>query len=306
MKRVLVTGATGFIGRNTLAQLVAKGYEVHAVSSRPSTNVASNVSWHCSSLIDSREAALLLAKIRPTHLLHFAWYAEPGKFWHSLENFRWLEASIALLRSFREAGGQRVVMAGTCAEYAWDEGICIENTTTCRPLTPYGTCKNALQEVLHSYSNEVDLSSAWGRIFFIYGPNEHSARLIASVINSLLRGEKANCTHGNQLRDFMHVEDVALAFVALLDSNVNGPVNISSGRPLSLREIVLTAANYIGASELVAFGALTAPEGEPPILVGDNQRLKNEVGWSGQRDIEVGVKQTVNWWRNLDKGMNTK
>lgn len=302
---MLVTGATGFIGRNALAQLVAKGYEVHAVSSRPSNNT-SQINWHSCNLIDSKESALLLAKIRPTHLLHFAWYAEHGKFWRSLENFRWLEASIALLRNFREAGGQRVVMAGTCAEYAWDEGICIENTTTCRPLTPYGTCKNALQEVLRSYSNEVDLSSAWGRIFLLYGPNEHPARLLSSVITSLLRGEKANCTHGNQLRDFMHVEDVASAFVALLDSNVIGPVNISTGRPVSLREIVLIAANYIGASELVAFGALSAPLGEPPILVGNNQRLKNEVGWSEQRDTELSVKQTVDWWKNLDKGINIK
>lgn len=303
MKRVLVTGATGFIGRNALAQLVSKGYEVHAVSSRPFINNAPPVNWHCCNLIDSNETALLIAKIRPTHLLHFAWYAEHGKFWHSLENFRWLEASIALLRNFREAGGQRIVMAGTCAEYTWDDGTCIEGTTPCRPVTPYGVCKNALQEVLHSYSNEVGLSSAWGRIFFLYGPNEHPVRLISSVINSLLRGETANCTHGNQLRDFMHVEDVALAFVALLDSNVIGPVNISTGRPMSLREIVLTAANYIGASELVAFGALSAPVREPPILVGDNQRLRNEVGWSEQRDIEIGVEQTVDWWRNLDKGI---
>lgn len=306
MKRVIVTGATGFIGRNALAQLLANGYEVHAVSSRLSVSVKSNVNWHCVNLIDSKETTLLIEKIQPTHLLHFAWYAEPGKFWHSLENFRWLEASITLLRSFRESGGQRAVMVGTCAEYTWDDGLCIEGTTDCHPLTPYGVCKNALQEVLCSYSNEAGLSSAWGRIFFMYGPNEHPARLLSSVINSLLRGEIANCTHGNQLRDFMHVEDVASAFVALLDSNVVGPVNISTGRTVSLREIVLTAAHYIGASELVAFGALSAPVGEPPILIGDNQRLKNEVGWSGQRDIALGVKQTVDWWKNLDKGINIK
>ena len=300
MKRVLLTGATGFIGQYAIAPLVARGFEVHAVSSRQ-LGVLEGVHSHCANLLDNKETASLMAEIRPTHLLHFAWYAEPGKFWRSPENFRWLEASIALLRHFREAGGQRVVMAGTCAEYDWDYGYCSEAVTPCRPATTYGVCKNALQETLHAYCAEEKLSSAWGRIFFLYGSNEHPARLVSSIITSLLRGEIARCTHGNQLRDFMHVEDVASAFVALLDSAVEGPVNIASGCPASLREVVLAAADYIGARERVQFGAITAPENDPPLLVGDNRRLLNEVVWNQRRDLRVGIEQTVDWWRrNLE------
>ena len=300
MKRVLLTGATGFIGQYAIAPLVARGFEVHAVSSKK-IGMLEGVHSHCANLLDSKETASLMAGLRPTHLLHFAWYAEPGKFWRSPENFRWLEASIALLRHFREAGGQRVVMAGTCAEYDWDYGYCSEAVTPCRPATTYGVCKNALQETLHAYCAEEKLSSAWGRIFFLYGSNEHPARLVSSVITSLLRGEIARCTHGNQLRDFMHVEDVASAFVALLDSAVEGPVNIASGCPASLREVVLAAADYIGARERVQFGAITAPENDPPLLVGDNRRLLNEVVWNQRRDLRVGIEQTVDWWRrNLE------
>lgn len=294
--KVVVTGATGFIGRNALAPLVAKGYEVHAVTSR-AAHVSEKVHWHSLDLLDSNAVSRLMSEIRPTHLLHFAWFVEPGKFWHSVENFRWLELGIALLRHFCEAGGQRVVMAGTCAEYDWDYGFCSEGVTPCRPASSYGVCKNALQETLSAYSAEEKLSSAWGRIFFPYGPNEHPSRLLTSVINSLLRGEIARCSHGNQLRDFMHVEDIASAFVALLDSPVMGAVNIASGIPVSLREVVLMAADYLGARERVDFGAIPAQRNEPPLLVGDNRRLRDSTGWNHQRALHVGIEQTVDWWK---------
>lgn len=297
MKSVLLTGATGFIGRHAIAPLVAKGYEVHIVSSK-TMGAAKGVHSHRADLLDSKETASLMTEVRPTHLLHFAWYAEPGKFWRSPENFRWLEASIALLRHFRESGGQRVVMAGTCAEYDWDYGYCSELVTPCRPATTYGVCKNVLQQTLRAYCTEEKLSSAWGRIFFLYGPGEHPSRLVSSVITSLLHGKLAQCTHGNQLRDFMHVEDVAAAFAALLDSDVEGSVNIASGRPVALKEVVLAAADYLGAQKRVQFGAITAPENEPPLLVADIRRLSNEVGWSRQRDIRVGIEQTVDWWKH--------
>lgn len=230
-------------------------------------------------------------------MLHFAWYAESGKFWRSTENFRWLESSIALLRCFKDYGGERVVMAGTCAEYDWSYGVCSESGTPLNPATTYGVCKNVLQQTLRAFCEEENLSSAWGRVFFLYGPNEHPARLVSSVINSLLRGDVAKCSHGNQLRDFMHVEDVASAFVALLDCNVTGPVNIASGQPISLREVVLYAADYIGAHERVEFGAIPASQNDPSTLIGDNLRLSFEVNWNLNRDLQLGIEQTVDWWK---------
>jgi len=236
-----------------------------------------------------------MEEIRPTHLLHFAWYAEHGKFWRSTENYRWLEASIALLRRFHECGGKRVVVAGSCAEYDWSYGYCSEGITPCRPTTPYGACKNALQDTLHSYCVETGLSAGWGRIFFVYGPGEHPARLVSSVIGSLLQGGIARCTHGNQIRDFLHVEDVADAFVALLDSVVRDAVNIASGRPVSVRDVVLATADLIGARERVDFGALPAPDFEPPLLVADTRRLFNEVGWRPRWELIAGIEQAMRY-----------
>ncbi len=302
MKRVLVTGATGFIGRQALPFLSRRDYEVHALTSRPPLADSSTVEWHHADLFNDDQTRTLIADVRPSHLLHFAWYAEPGKFWHSKENFRWVEASLSLLRHFADHGGKRVVVSGSCAEYDWSFGVCSEESTARHPATPYGTCKNALQEALLKICAARGLSGAWGRIFFLYGPDEHRAKLVASVITSLLQGKVARCTHGNQVRDFLHVEDVASAFVALLDSKVEGAVNIASGNPTTIRDIVLMVADECEARERVAFGAIPAPANEPPILVADVRRLREEVGWEPAYQIGAGIEQTVQWWKSQIQG----
>ncbi len=297
MKRVLLTGATGFIGRHAIPLLLERGYDVHAVSSGVAPGSGSGVRWHQANLLDPGQAATLIAEVQPTQLLHFAWYAEPGKYWGSLENFRWVQASLGLLREFYDQGGQRVVMAGTCAEYDWRYGYCSEEVTPLTPATLYGTCKHSLQSMLDFFSQKTGLSSAWGRIFFLYGPHEHPNRLVSSVICSLLEGRSARCSHGNQIRDFLHVEDVAGAFVALLESDVTGPVNIASGQPIALKDVIYRIADRLTRREMVQLGAISTPNNEPPLLVADVGRLLKEVCWQPKYDLEAGLKQTIEWWQ---------
>lgn len=95
------------------------------------------------------------------------------------------------------------------------------------------------------------MSAAWGRIFHLFGPHEPPGRLVPAVVMALLKGEPARCTHGRQIRDFLHVEDVAAAFVALLTSDVRGTVNIGSGEPISLRHLVTRLAATVGAPQMV-------------------------------------------------------
>lgn len=310
MKKVLLTGASGFIGRHAISSLLESGYEVHAVcnTSKPEIDEDTNLFWYKCNLLNLEEQKQLLAKIKPTHLLHFAWYAVHGKYWTSLENLRWVQASLELLMNFVENGGKRAVFAGTCAEYDWSYGYCSEGVTPIRPQTLYGTCKNSLQEILKHFSNQTKLSYAWGRIFFLYGPFEHPARLVPSVIRSLLKDEPAKCSHGNQIRDFLYVKDVASAFVSLLESNVEGPIDIASGQPVALHQIIHIIADKLKKQHLVKLGIIPVQTNDPPFLVADTRRLNQEVGWMPIYSLERGTDITIEWWRhfNIKKKVNNK
>jgi nucleoside-diphosphate-sugar epimerase len=295
MKRVLVTGATGFIGRHSLAPLVAQGYEVHAIT-RSGKQTGAAI-WHNADLLNSEALVAVVAEVRPTHLLHFAWYAVSGKYWTAIENFHWVRATLELLQAFADNGGERAVCAGTCAEYDWRYGKCQEDLTPLHPATTYGICKSATVSLTDAFARTAKISAAWGRIFLLYGPHEHPNRLVSSVIRSLLRNEAARTSHGQQIRDILHVQDVAEAFVALLDSEVQGAVNIASGQPVALREVVTTIGHLTGKSDRLEIGALPAAENDPLLLTADTRRLRKEVGWKPRLDLAVGLQSTVDWWR---------
>jgi nucleoside-diphosphate-sugar epimerase len=295
--KVLITGATGFVGRHCLPILKSSGYEVHAISSKPFRDSPAGVHWHQQDLLHNDSIAGLIGEIKPTHLLHLAWCTEPNQYWNSSENLDWLQASLRLLHAFGENGGERVVMSGTCAEYDWSEGRCSEASTKLIPTSLYGTCKHALRLVVEAYAAQTGLSAAWGRLFFLYGPYEHPQRLVASVIRSLLHNEPALCTSGLQQRDFLFIEDAASALVALLNSNVRGPVNIASGQAVPIKDLATRIGDLLHRPELIRLGAIANDAAAPPLLVGDVERLKTEVKWQPQFDLQRGLAATIEWTR---------
>jgi nucleoside-diphosphate-sugar epimerase len=283
VSRVLVTGGSGFIGRQALAPLRSRGYEVHAPSSRDAD------------LLDPETAGRLVEELRPTHLLHFAWDARPGKYWTSTENLEWVEASLRLLRAFR---GKRAVLAGTCAEYEWTDAVhCVEGETPLVPGTLYGAAKHGLRGVAERYAEQAGVSLAWGRIFFVYGPHEQPGRLASSVASALVRGEPAETSEGTQVRDFLHSEDLGDAFAALLDSEVTGAVNMASGEPRPIRDVVAALGEAAGRPDLLRIGARPSNPAEPASITAAVDRLRGEVGWRGGRTLEQGAADTIAWWR---------
>jgi nucleoside-diphosphate-sugar epimerase len=293
MKKVLLTGASGFIGRQAVPFLVDHDYEVHCVTSRAEGRAGRDVTWHRADLLNERECRDLFKNVRPTHLLHFAWHTEPGKYWSSEENWKWLKASLDMLHYFKHYGGERATLAGTCAEYDMNYGLCSEDTTPIRSDTVYGKCKGLLSRDAGSYCSKNDLSFAWGRIFFLYGPGEHPSRLVPSVIRNLLKGEEAPCTDGSQRRDYLYSGDVASAFVSLMDGSVRGAVNIASGTAVTVREIVEKIAKKTGNSCSLRLGSVPRQPGDPPLIVADTRRLNEEVGWKPAYSLDEGLDLTI-------------
>jgi nucleoside-diphosphate-sugar epimerase len=303
MRKVLITGAGGFLGRHCLPHLAARADEVHAVVRPDSPPMALEASCqfhtvhvHRANLLDPSAVEGLATKVQASHLLHLAWVATSGEYWTSPENQAWVDASLRLLRAFAEHGGRRAVLAGTCAEYDWAAGRCREDWTPLKPASLYGECKNALRERAEAYARRAGLGVAWARLFFLYGPREAPRRLVPTVARALLRGEPALCSSGVQRRDFLHVEDAATALVDLLRSDLAGPVNIGSGKAVPVHAVVRRLAALVGRPDLLRLDALPATN-EAALVVADVSRLREDVGWAPRFALDFGLAQTVEWWK---------
>ncbi len=296
MSTVLLTGANGFIGRHTIRHLVGAGFTVHAVA-RAAFDAPAGVSVHVADLLDRRQQEALIETVRPSHLMHLAWYVEHGKFWRSLENLRWVDASLQLLTAFAKAGGRRWLCAGTCAEYDWTrEGPLDESSTLLRPATVYGAAKHALETMISAVARELAVSTAWCRLFHLYGPDESPERLVPSLTRAMIEGRPAVCRSGGLTRDFLHVDDLGRALACVLMSQHEEPVNVCSGEPVRIAEVAECIAEATGRPDLLRLEAGGVQQGEPERLVGSSRVLMS-LGFRPAYTLPLGIAATVAWWR---------
>lgn len=299
--RVLVTGGTGLIGRHAVDALASAGAEVHVLSRSVATEVPrlGAIYYHACNLLDKVEIGAMFKAISPSHFLHLAWETEHGRFWQAPENLDWVAVTCNLARAFVEAGGRRIVGAGTCAEYDWkwpglEADGCDEFTTPLAPNFLYGRAKRACFDVIGSFAKSEGVEFAWGRVFLLFDPEEHHHRLVASIFYSLLSGKTAACSVGTQLRDFLPAREVGRAFAAIAKSSVLGPINIGSGEPRTIADVATAIGNLVGRPDLVALGTLPTRPDDPPRLTPVVSRLQREVGFSVEDGMDVALTKYWN------------
>lgn len=299
--KVLLTGAAGFIGSHVARHLLAGGDEVFAVvrpQSRPWRLADIQASLHLveCDLTDSNATEVCVAGVRPDLCIHLAWHVEPGRYLDSPENLAWVQASLTLAKTLATHSCARLVGAGTCLEYASSPGRVSEESPS-RPSSLYAASKLGLGLILEQFGAVAGMQTAWLRFFYLYGPMEDERRLVPSVINALLEDRDAGVTSGTAVRDFLHVDDVASAVCAVAHSGRQGPVNIGSGRPVAVHDIVATLGEILGRPERIRWGARSDDPGAPAYVCADPRRLIDGVGWSPRYDLEAGLRDAVHWWR---------
>ncbi|MFN2529440.1 MAG: NAD-dependent epimerase/dehydratase family protein [Candidatus Baltobacteraceae bacterium] len=293
MNCLLVIGGSGFIGAAALNAIDASAFEIHATYNdhEPTQALRGLATWHKLQLFDANAMQKLVARIRPSHLLHLAWYMRERDHLVVQENLDWVVAGLQLTAAFVRHGGKRAVYAGTYAEYGVAEGALDEK----RPPAPeslYAVCKDALRRVLAGFAPASGLSYCWTRIFTVYGPGDAPYRVIPYAIDRLLSGREVLATEGRQIRDFIHVSDVGRALAQLLQSQLEGSVNVGSGEGYSVREMLQMISEEIGSDRL-RLGAREQAPGETQHIVANVEKLRS-AGWSPQHTLRSGLQDVVN------------
>lgn len=275
-ERVLVTGATGFVGRQVIGPLAELGFEVHGVGRRapcpappgspspiPSpSNVPSlpydpslslPMIFHAADLLDGGAVARLVEEIRPSRVLHLAWYVAHGLFWEAAENDAWLGATLRLGRICREAGVRRFVGVGSCAEYDLSHrpGDARREDDPLAATSAYGRAKIAAFRGLESVFAGGTTSFAWTRLFHLYGPGETAGRLVPSLLAAAAAGEPFRVGAPQAMRDFSSTEAVGRQLARLVASDLAGAVNIASGRAVAIGDFAREFAAERGLPGLV-------------------------------------------------------
>ena len=271
-KTILLTGATGFVGRQVLRNLVGRGEQVCLVVREGTQNRIENHSAIKNVIVTNdifaERADWWAGTCRNIDtIIHVAWYAEPSKYLQSPKNMDCLIGTLEMAKGAAATGVRRFVGVGTCFEYDLKEGT-LSTQTPLKPLTPYAATKAALFMALSQWLPQQEIEFAWCRLFYLQGEGEDNRRLVPYLRKKIGAGETAELTNGKQVRDFMNVQDAGRRIAEIANSKTQGPVNVCSGQGITVRALAEQIADEFGRRDLLHFGAREENLIDPPCVIG--------------------------------------
>ncbi len=284
MKRLLITGGTGFIGQNILT-LVPPDVQVFVLTRRMLPSSA-HITFLRGDIGDSDTVRRIMDEARPDSLLHLAWDVKSDDYSSSEGNKRWGEWTHQLAKVFFEQGGSTFVGSGTCFEYDLKSVADHEEKEACHPATLYGKCKLAVLQDVKELAGQYGARFVWGRVFYPYGPGEERRKLFSAARAAWRQGKEFSCRTPDSVLDYIHVEDVARYFLAFLqDEAIRGIVNVSSGQGRTVREMLHLLAATFGEDARLSF----EEDGAGIRIVGSTEKA-GKYGLFCQHDLVPGIQ----------------
>lgn len=302
MKRVFITGASGFLGSFLVKYLLDAGVEV-AILHRHNSNL-----WrlaHVMTKLRHIEGDLgniegfrgAFEAFAPDTMFHLAWQGVGNRDRNDSIQIEFnLHASLALVKLAADSGCQAWIGAGSQAEYGPQNKQLDEKAAT-HPTTLYGAAKLAVYHVADRMAAAAGLRFAWLRIFSLYGPRDNLGWMLPMLINTLLRRETPALTAGDQLWDYLYVADAAAAFYLVGNHpEAQGVYNLGSGSAPRLRTVIEKIRDFIDPELPLGFGEVPYRPDQVMQLQADITRLTSLTGWSPKVDIDTGLRKTIEWY----------
>jgi nucleoside-diphosphate-sugar epimerase len=294
-KSIFITGASGFIGSNLIKELLVHDcYKIYAIiSGRNPVSFPSPVITVKIDLLDENEVRNIFNQYRPEVLIHLVWDQNTPSFFNSPDNYVWLELSLRLLRLFHLSGGKEFIFAGSSAQYDNDNGLRKEyGDISARSL--YGECKHALEDLAAILCSKSSMRFVSCRLFTIFGKGDThiTTGALPVAMRAFMCGEVFVCRNPNAYRDYIHIDDVSRAILAVLESDYSGPVNIASGIPRRMQDIFAFIAKTMRSDYLLRIDNSDANSG---VLVADTTVLREKIGYQCTVDFEKALAEEINW-----------
>ena len=271
-KKILITGATGFVGSQVLKNLLARNKDVYAVVRKTKKNLLKkkypNLNLIVTNDLFAESSEWWNKKCKGIHtIIHLAWHAEPRKYLNSSKNINCLKGSLNMAQGAIKAGVKKFVGIGTCFEYDLSLAKLSINSML-KPSTIYSATKVSLYTTLLKLFIDNSIEFAWCRLFYLYGEGEDERRLVAYLHKQLSEGKLVKLGSGKQIRDFLNVSEVGLIINKIALGNKQGPINICSGDPITVRQMAQKIADKYNKRYLLKFGARPDNLIDPQRVVG--------------------------------------